>query len=472
MAKDESGYPHQQRFDEMSTPPIPRPVIRRLAADMNAAADNPAPAGPLAESDGEGSAAPVGGARFAQCRRRKAAGPGVLVLLVAATTMGQVGINIALPSMPGLAVAFETSPGLAGLSLTLFVVALALSQLFWGPLSDGFGRRRAILMGASIYLVATAACIVAPGIEVLIAARAMQGVGAGAGLVIGRAGIGDTFSGTALMKASGYATIAIGIVPAVAPVVGGLLHDGFGWQGGYAATLLYACLLLVALWLGLPESNGPASRKLAPSRVVGDYAAVVRSRSFVGYALTNALGLGALYAFYAGSPGFFIGINGLKPSAYGAVLVGNSAAYILGSILTTRMCRDRPAVFLLRIAGLTMLLGAALLLLLVPMGGIGSVPIILSAYLFALGLGMTLPVGFAAVLAMFEDRKGTAAAVLGCLQLTVAALASAAVGLFGTSAATHFPVVMCLMAGASLPCSWWLVAAHPAYEGGLQPHST
>ena len=398
-------------------------------------------------------------------RGRDRARPGLLVLLVAATTMGQVGINIALPSIPALAMAFETSPGLAELSLTSFVVALAFSQLFWGPLSDSIGRRRVILIGATIYLVATGVCIVAPGIGVLIAARAVQGIGAGAGLVIGRAGIGDTFTGGALMRASGHATIAIGIVPAVAPIVGGALQDGVGWRGGYAATLVFAAIVLLALWLGLPESNRARRREVVLSRALSDYGAVFRSRSFVGYALANALGLGALYAFYTGSPGLFIEINHLSPSVYGAVLVGNSAAFILGSILTTRLSGDRSGPIQLRIASLTMLLGSGLLFVFVTVADTSLPTVIFGAYLFALGLGMTLPVGFAAALAMFEERKGTAAAALGCLQLAVAALASAMVSLLGAGAATQFPVIMCLMVVISLPCCWWIIALRPAGRG-------
>ena len=438
-------------------------LVRRLPQTAaNLAAANSADEIPLGTPDMSNPVASARDTPLTDRRRRTVAGPRVLVLLVAATTMGQVGINIVLPSMPALAATFNTSPGLAELSLTSFVVSLALSQLFWGPFSDGYGRRRVILIGAAIYLAATAACTVAPGVEVLIAARAVQGIGAGAGLVIGRAGIGDTFSGTALMRASGYATIAIGIVPAAAPVIGGTLQDRIGWQGGFAATLLYAFVLLIALWLGLPESNRATRRKLVLARAFSKYGAIFRSQSFIGYALTNALGLGALYAFYTGSPALFIEINGVTPSVYGAVLVGNSAAYILGSVLTTRISRSRSELVLLRAAGLIMLLGSGLLFSFVTTMGTGLLPVIFGAYVFALGLGMTLPVGFAAVLAMFEDRKGTAAAVLGCLQLTIAALASAAVSLFGSGAATNFPVIMCLLITASLPCSWWLVAVRPS----------
>ena len=444
----------------------PKIATRENSGSKDRRPENPGPERPVGERDEAYRAASTMNAPLVERRRAHPGLPGILVLLVASTTMGQVGINIVLPSMPALAAAFETSPGLAKLSLTAFVVGLAFSQLFWGPFSDGFGRRRAIIIGATIYLCGTVACLFAPDIGFLIAARAVQGIGGGAGLVIGRAGIGDTFSGTALMKASGYATIAIGIVPAVAPLIGGALQEGIGWQGGFAATLIYAFILLIALWVGLPESNHAKRRGVALGRALSDYGAVLGSRSFIGYALTNALGLGALYALYTGSPTLFIEINGLSPSAYGVVLVGNSAAYILGSILTTRFSRDHSALAVLRIASLVMLLGSGLLLFFVTVMGTGLWPVILGAYLFALGLGMTLPVGFAAVLAMFEERKGTAAAVLGCLQLSVAALASAAVSLLGAGAATRFPVIMCVMVVASLPCSWWLSAAGRPVHGG------
>ncbi len=213
----------------------------------------------------------------------RAGSPSALVLLVALATMTSISIAIYLPAMPTLAVELGTSMAMVQLTVSVFLVGVGLGQLVYGPASDRFGRRPALLFGLVVYGAGSTVCALAPTIEVLLAGRALQAAGACAGMALVRAIIRDTYPRERMASALSTVTGAMAISPALAPIIGSQIYLAFGWRADFAFLAGFACLLLVLAAFMLPETNQHRDpTALAPSRLVANYGSLFRNRTFVG----------------------------------------------------------------------------------------------------------------------------------------------------------------------------------------------
>jgi multidrug resistance protein len=224
------------------------------------------------------------------------------VVLVAISAVGPLALNIFVPSMPGLQSEFGVSYGRVQLTLTLYIIGMALCQLVYGPLSDRFGRRPVLLAGMALFVVASILAALATSITVLIAARLLQAIGGASGLVLSRAIVRDLYDRDRSASVLGYITMAFVVAPMLAPTVGGLLDQIAGWRSIFVLLALLGAAALAATWRKLPETN----RNLAPSiRIAGlaaGYLTLLRSPSFLAYAFTLGFSSAVFFAFIAGAP--------------------------------------------------------------------------------------------------------------------------------------------------------------------------
>lgn len=362
-------------------------------------------------------------------------------LLVAVTATGSLALNIFVPSVPGLVAYFQSDLATVQLALSLYLVGVATGQLAYGPLSDQFGRRPVLLVGLGVYVFGGLACALAPTIQVLIAGRILQALGACAGFVIGRAMVRDVYGRDRAASALGYITAAVSVIPALAPAIGGTLEVWFGWRASFILVLAAGCLVLL-LSLGKAHETNFERQPAGWTTLLKSYGRLLFSAGFTGYALNVALTSTAFFAFLAGAPVIMANALHRSPDAYGWYFIGISGFYMIGNFIsgrfTMRLGLDRMAwsgTMLAALSSVTLLvlgLGASLspLVLFVPM------------WITALGNGLSQPNSTAAAISADPRRAGAASGLLGCLQMGSGALGTVLVGHFNDDTILPLAIVM------------------------------
>jgi MFS transporter, DHA1 family, multidrug resistance protein len=356
----------------------------------------------------------------------RAGGLGLAVLLTLLVAMGPVSTDLYLPSLPGIARDLEASAGLAQLTIGLFIAGFAAMMLVCGPLADRFGRRPVLLCGMALYTLASIACALATDIAFLLAARFVQALGACVGPVIGRAIVRDLYGPREAGRILGYMASAMALAPLIGPFVGGWLEIAFGWRANFWVLAAYGGLLMAALALRLAETlRTPLTGALSPGRLIGNYALIVKNRTFLGFMLCLSLSFGALFTWISNSAFVVIDHFGVAPDRFGWVFGAVILGYIAGAY-----CGSRAGMRLglARATGIGSLIcaTAGLGLLLAGWSGQGGLQAItaLSALSF-FGAGMAIPQGTAGGLGPFPERAGSAAALLGFIQMMTGLLVNA-----------------------------------------------
>lgn len=253
-------------------------------------------------------------------------------------------------------------------------------------------------------------------------------------------------------------TMVFGLVPGLAPLLGGALQDAFGWTATMWSAALAGALVLTSAALWFPETIGARMPALNLGAALAAYAPILRSRAYLGYAASGALGLGSLFAFLAASPAVYINHLGASATEYGLYPPFGVAAFVVGAGFARRLAGRVPAPALVRRAYVVVLAGAIAIAALPALGLYGKVPIMVGMVVFSLGLGVVMPTGVAAAVAPFADRAGTAAALIGFLQLGGSALGTAVASAFDPLLGPlAFPVTMALLTGLGGLLLIWLV---------------
>jgi DHA1 family bicyclomycin/chloramphenicol resistance-like MFS transporter len=339
-------------------------------------------------------------------------------LLGALTAMTAFATDMSLPALPTLTRSFAASPERVQLTLSLFVLGYGGGQLFYGPLSDRFGRRPMLLAGLAIYTLSGFACALAPSIEVLVAARLIQGLGGCVGPILGRAIVRDHYSGVRAAQMLSYVMLVFALAPMVAPLLGGVLLDLFGWPSIFFAFGVFGLALLLVTWLGFAESlTVPDVHALELTRLLANGRRFFSNRRCVGYMLINSFIFAGLFAFISGSPFVFIEVYGVPPGRFGFYFALSAVGIVLGALANGRLVRRHPPERVLRL-GLTLLAAAGAIMLLLALVGWGR-PLLFTlammTYVFAQGLSM--PNAIAAAMEPLPDMAGMGASFLGAMQM-------------------------------------------------------
>lgn len=367
----------------------------------------------------------------------------VIILLAAIAALGQFSTSIYVPSIPDIPETLATSERLVQLTITAYLVPVALFQLVFGPLSDRFGRRPILCWGFVLFLGGTILCIAATDIGVLMVGRVLQGIGACAGLVACRAVARDLFEGPALIWAVSIVSVAFAVVPGVTPLFGGIIQDTLGWRATFIATaiagLAVACLTLTRL----AETIHRPLVRLSIRGAVDAYRPIVSCSRFQLYALVSSCPLIGLFAFLAGGPVLLISDLGMSPSEFGIYPPIATTGFMLGSILANH-CRSSVPMDRMIVVGMAVAaLGAGMAVSWQAVGVLDTVTVLLCMWIYLCGTGIVVPLASAAALDRFPDRAGSASAMLGFQHMSGAFVGSLAVALLMEAlAAPAFPFVM------------------------------
>lgn len=369
---------------------------------------------------------------------------GLLLTLAFFAAVGPLSIDMYLPGLPQLQQDLSTTPAAVQLTISGFMIGMALGNLLFGPVSDATGRKRPIVLAAAVLFATAVFCAVAPTIEILIAARFAQGLAGGCLIVVSRAVIPDVAHGTAAARAFSGLMALTGFMPAIAPALGGLLLPHIGWRGIFWVLAAVSLIQLVAA-LFLPETLPPAGRARGAVRGFGRRLARCLARpSFVGYMVAGALGFGALFAYIAASPLVLQTQLGFSPTAYAYTFGAFSLLLPASNVLNMRLLKRASAHALLRFA---LLIDATVALALIPLA-LGG-PSVVIVPLLALLPAMSGFIGAnATALAVEEVRDIGAGAGSGAMGFTQFVIAAAVAPL--AVAGTNYALGMAL---TSLGCA-------------------
>ena len=339
------------------------------------------------------------------------------LLLVALTASGTLGMHVIIPALPATARALDISISTVQLSITLYLVGLAAGQLLYGPLSDRFGRRPVLLLGMGLFTIASAVTAFAPNAAILIGARVLQSIGGCAGLVLGRAAVRD---GATPDKAAGQLallTIVMAVVPALAPALGGYITAFIHWRASYVLLAVIGGTTLLATILVLPETNRDPRSRNAPLSFGRGYARLLRSRLFLGFAVSGALTTTSFYGFMAASPFIFENLLHRPTQEVGIYYLILMAGVGLGGAIANRLSRRVTLRTGLRLANLTGILGASGFMLAELTGHLSVLTTVAPIAVFMVGAGMASPFALAGSVSANPQAIGAASGLYGFIQM-------------------------------------------------------
>ena len=374
------------------------------------------------------------------------------------STFAPISIDMYLPSLPAIGRALFASAGGVQLTLSAFFVGFAVGQLFWGPLSDKYGRRPMLIAGVILYIVTSALCAISANIETLIAFRALQAFGGGAGTVIARAIVRDHFDTDHGARVMSYMMLVTALAPLCAPVIGGYVLQWFGWRTIFWILAGFGSVCLAILLVALPESNPSERRSTATLwRVFAGYAGVFKDFRVVACLLTGGFAFAGMFAYISGTPFVYIEFFGVPPEAYGYLFGLNIvslmiSAYINGK-LVTKFGTKRLVAFG---AGQAACSGVALLYLAWSGTG-GLVGIVIPLIFYISAISFVTANAIALAVEGYPLKAGTVAAVFGASQFGFGAIAGTAVGQLYDGTPIPMAAIIAACGVISLMSSWLLM---------------
>ncbi|MGL6234383.1 MAG: multidrug effflux MFS transporter [Segniliparus sp.] len=376
-------------------------------------------------------------------KERSAEAPGIsgslLLVLGLLSAIAPIAIDLYLPSFPNMTVDLRASASAVQLTLTGFLVGMGAGQLVFGPLSDRYGRKPPLVVGALLCVVASVAAALAPSAGFLAVCRVFQGFGGAAGVVIGRAVITDLVSGKVAARAFSLMMTVSGFAPVAAPVLGSVLAPVIGWRGILWVVFALAVLVAVVVVAMVPETRSPQAREAARQNAAG--LAPLLSRTYLGYAAVVAFGFATMMSYIASSPFVYQSVMGLSKLGNGLLFGANALCLTACGALSARLShRFAPARLLA--FGLAGALAGSIAFAAV---ALSPLPVVwLAPPLCAAVASLGFVFGNATALAMgaVSHAAGSASAFIGALQFTVGALVSPLAGLGGEHTAVPLAAVM------------------------------
>lgn len=348
----------------------------------------------------------------------------LMVFLTALSALGSVSVSTYLPAMHAISIELDASLPEVQATLSIYLVGYAIGNLAHGPIADQLGRKPVLIGSSIIYFLAAFGSIFVVSVEQLSALRALQGLAACAGPILGRAIVRDIYDGARMSWAFSVLGMTMGIAPAVGPLIGGVLQGWFNWQASFVFMSAYSGLiLLVALAFYRESRPSPQAGCGRPVRMRTTFATLLRNRVFVGWSLSFALGNAGWFVFLTVSPFIFMDRLGVSAMAFGVISMVPIVGFILGNALqrrfmsrTSRLARVRVSFLVILVAPLVMVLTA---------GHLSIAGVLVPMFVYMMGTGVIMPNHMAYAMEPFPHFAGTASTLLGFAHLSAAALASA-----------------------------------------------
>lgn len=382
----------------------------------------------------------------------------LILVLGALTALAPFSIDMYLPGFPAIAKSFGIGIGRVTLSLSSFFTGIALGQVLYGPLLDRFGRKKPLYAGLSLYLIATAGCYFAPSIGILIGLRFLQAIGSCAAGVVSMTMVRDLFPVKDNARIFSLLLLVLGASPMIAPTIGGFIVTAFGWPTIFIVLFLIAFIILIAAYTLLPESGQTdTSQPFNIKSVTAGYWQVIKTPSFVTYAVGGGMASSGMFAYIAASPAIFMEGYGVSGHTYGWIFAIITMGFIGFSQLNRVFSKHFKAAQTAFGAAAIMVIISVVILYGLYQGWFGMAGTAILIFIYLGCIGIINPNAASLSMASFEKKAGSAASLFGLIQWSLAGISGVAVSLFKG----HSPVPL-----AGIMASTAIIALFVFFIGG------
>lgn len=386
--------------------------------------------------------------------------PSWLIILGALTAIGPLSIDMYLPAFPSIEADLQVAAGTAELTLATFFIGMAAGQLFWGPISDRFGRKPPLYAGLLLFGIASLGCALADSAPALTAWRLLQALGGSAGMVITRAMVRDRCAAREAARAFSLLILVMGLAPILAPLLGGWVSVHLGWRAIFVVLAAFALACLLAVRFGLTESHDTRHEPpLDLGRVLAGYAGLFGNKAFLGYTLSGGFAMAGMFAYIAGSAFVMIQLGGISQADFGWFFGANALGFVLASQVNARLLKVREPTRLLRRALWAPALAGLVLLVFTGAGQFSLGVILAGIFVYVASLGFIAPNASACALATHGQQAGAASALMGALQFGLATLAGVGISHFHDG--TAMPLALFLAVGGLAAMGAHRLLVHP-----------
>jgi MFS transporter, DHA1 family, multidrug resistance protein len=382
----------------------------------------------------------------------------MLILLVVMTGVAPISLYLLVPALPKLATSFGRDIAIAQMTVSLYMVGIACSQIIMGPLSDRFGRRPVLVAGLSLMVAASIACSFAETLPQLIGARFLQALGGASGMVVSRAIIRDLYERDQIGARISLVIAVMMIAQMLSPLTGGLIETAFGWRAIFYFITAASLATAVAIALALPETR---RERVPGGGFRGDVGGLFKSRAFIGFMLCQVLASQIIFAFAGGGPYIVVTQMGRSSAEYGAWFATTGFAYLVGNLFCVRFA-PRHQLERLIWFGLALQLTGSLLNLVWSILGLNQTPLLLfgTQMIVMFANAFVMSNSAAGAISVRPEAAGTASGAMGFLQMGVGSLVSQSGAYFGGHFATTLPLTAAI-AVLSIACASTMVFLVP-----------
>jgi DHA1 family bicyclomycin/chloramphenicol resistance-like MFS transporter len=367
----------------------------------------------------------------------------LILILGSLTALGPFSIDMYLPAFPVIARDLHTTTENVAMSLSSFFIGISLGQLLYGPLLDRYGRKKPLIVGLTVYVLASLGCLFAASLNQLIILRAVQAVGSCAAAVASVAMVRDFFPVKDSAKIFSLLMLVVGVSPMLAPTIGSYITVLFGWHAIFIVLLGLGVLNLLSTIFLLPAKFVPDENiSLKPGPIIRGFLAVTFEPQFYTYAFTGAIAFAGLFAYVAGSPVVFLEVFKTSTEVYGWIFAFLSIGLIGSSQVNSILLKKHGSEEIIVWALICQVAFTIIFYIGLYLNVVGIVEAIVFLFLFLSCIGFTNPNTVALSLAPFKKNAGTASALMGAIQMGLGALASSVLSLFHTKSAEPMTIVM------------------------------
>lgn len=369
----------------------------------------------------------------------------LILILGSLTALSPFSIDMYLSAFPQMAHAFNTNVGEVSLTLSSYFIGLASGQLFYGPVMDRFGRKKPLYVGLIIYILASIGCALSQTINALIVFRFLQAVGSCSASVGAFAMVRDLFDSKSSAKVLSLLILILGVSPLLAPTIGGYLAVHSGWSSVFFALAAIAATILTVVKFKLPESHkGDIEHVLKPMPIIRNYLLILREPQFYTYAVSGAIGFSALFVYLAASPSIFMEYFGVSEQTYGWIFAFIAMGIVGMSQVNVLLIKKFANEKILFSSLLALAIASFVFLICSYLGLYNLYSVVGTMFIFLCCIGLSNPNSAALAMAPFGSKAGSAAAMLGFLQMSAGAVVSVCVGLLKTQ--QLFPIACVFVA--------------------------
>jgi len=351
--------------------------------------------------------------------------PTVLILGLLAS-FGPLAIDMYLPALPAIGHDLGVGPGQVQLTLSAFFIGFAGGQLVYGPVSDRWGRRPALVGGIVLFVATSALCAISPSIEWLTAFRLLNALGGGAGVVVARAVVRDRFSTDHAARVLSFVMLVTGLAPLLAPLIGGQVLLWLGWRAIFWLLAGFGAVALLAVLTWLPESRPKRPTTAAP--LAADVARIAADPRALAGIMAGGAAFAGMFAYISGTPFVYIELFAVSPQAYGVLFAINVIGIMAGAVVNVRLVLHHGARRMIAIAATTAALAALALLLAAITGAGGLAGIVVPLFVYMSTLNVISANALSLAAEAHAARAGSVAALFGATQFALGAVAGLAVG--------------------------------------------